>query len=780
MEPKKFNNIFQINTNSSSDKENTFPSKYIKEKYPHLNEVVPKNSILFKVKYKPDIVINQYNQFSNNINNNLKIKPTPSLANTNKNNNQLNFYPQNKYYNEFTNNTLLNYLDENDLNNNYYNIIENIDKNYEESLARNNEFIFGENERMPKRFHSDKNKERNLNSKRRNILKEEKNIENLNNIIFNSPVSVTESPTNNNLYKNNIKNNNIYTKYINNISDFESVPKYEYEYFITNTNTTKNINIDDLNDSKTKQQLYKYFSPKNIFDKIITKKPKNNHNHNINYSKDYYYNVDKSNNNILNKKLNYYRIKLFKEFFKHFKMFYRIRLYKYFSYFKDKIKKLENTYKVIYKKNNTSKKTYINKKRKVIIMPSNDINEELSDINNNNLSLKNKQYKKIVKKEINPIIRYNIKNNTKTNIKSNVKNISIYPKNKYNLKSVPKMKVNHIDYNDFNYKFNSNNISTRGRKNIDLLQIKSFSPSPSFKFGKKKIIVGDISFKTEVNSNENELYRDSRELDKKFRQIQSRRIWSKSKFNNNNTSVSANSEKIPIKTEIDSQIAKIKKYMKLIKDKKENSSTQENSNINNILNTVANKKLIRTKKLDCNNNDINEMKTNITMGSNNIFQMNNENNSFNLNKIKKNKSNKNVLTHYKKNSMNSKKNKKIKTIILNRNIDQNPLNIFSSPKNNIYYSYNNKNIYKSKNKGKLYNVFTTLIKNIKTKDGRINIYINYYYLFNKKKSKKLKYDNLIPCENFEYNYINNHIKKKLSKIKEEDSINPNYNYKINV
>ena len=80
----------------------------------------------------------------------------------------------------------------------------------------------------------------------------------------------------------------------------------------------------------------------------------------------------------------------------------------------------------------------------------------------------------------------------------------------------------------------------------------------------------------------------------------------------------------------------------------------------------------------------------------------------------------------------------------------------------------------------MYNVFTTLIKNIKTKDGRINIYINYYYLFNKKKSKKPKYDNLIPCENFEYNYINNHIKKKLSKIKEEDSINQNYNYKINV
>ena len=119
MEPKQRNKIFKINnSNYSSDRRNIYPSNYIKDKYPHLNEVVPKNSILFKVKYKPDnIIISQYNQTSNNINANIKIKANPSLENIKADNNQRNFMPQNNYYSEFTNNTLLNYLDENDINN---------------------------------------------------------------------------------------------------------------------------------------------------------------------------------------------------------------------------------------------------------------------------------------------------------------------------------------------------------------------------------------------------------------------------------------------------------------------------------------------------------------------------------------------------------------------------------------------------------------------------------------------------------------------------------------
>ena len=45
------------------------------------------------------------------------------------------------------------------------------------------------------------------------------------------------------------------------------------------------------------------------------------------------------------------------------------------------------------------------------------------------------------------------------------------------------------------------------------------SLSPSFKFGNKKIIVGEIKFKTEGQSNKDDLYRYIRELNKKFKQI---------------------------------------------------------------------------------------------------------------------------------------------------------------------------------------------------------------------------------------------------------------------
>ena len=280
MKCKLTNNIFKIKHNSSSEKENVFPSRYIKDKYPHLNKVVPKNSILFKVKYKPDIISDQHNQISNNINTHLKMKPSPSLVSNNRYNNQQNFYPQNKCYSEFTNNTLLNYLDENDLNVNYYNIIDNIDKNYEENLLNNNELTFGKNERMSQKFIWDDNKESVLNSKRKNKLKEENNennFDNLNNIIFNSPKNpINENLDINYLYGSHKNNNNIdlYSNYMYNINNLEPKSKYNYEYNITDTNTAKNIFLDELNNSKTRQQLYKYFSPRQIVGKIMKTKMK--------------------------------------------------------------------------------------------------------------------------------------------------------------------------------------------------------------------------------------------------------------------------------------------------------------------------------------------------------------------------------------------------------------------------------------------------------------------------------------------------------------------------
>jgi hypothetical protein len=135
--------------------------------------------------------------------------------------------------------------------------------------------------------------------------------------------------------------------------------------------------------------------------------------------------------------------------------------------------------------------------------------------------------------------------------------------------------------------------------------------------------------------------------------------------------------------------------------------------------------------------------------------------------------------------MNSTKNKKIKALILNntnyKNLDYNPSIILSSPKNNIYYSsYNKKCNNKAKIKNKVYNVFSTLIKNISTKDRRINIYINYYYLLYKKNSSKTKFDNLIICNNFGINYIiNNNTKLRLSEIKEEELVDHNFNNNYN-
>ena len=82
------------------------------------------------------------------------------------------------------------------------------------------------------------------------------------------------------------------------------------------------------------------------------------------------------------------------------------------------------------------------------------------------------------------------------------------------------------------YKLSSNinnnyrNTTPRINKNMNNLssikkRIKE-NKSPSFQIGNRKIINRDISFGKE-NKEENELYRDSKELNKKYEQIQRRR-----------------------------------------------------------------------------------------------------------------------------------------------------------------------------------------------------------------------------------------------------------------
>ena len=760
MEPRlQRNNFIKIrSSNLIAEKENIFPSKYIREKYPHLNEVVPKNSILFKVKYKPDIIINQYNQTSNNINTNIKIKPNPSLRNSRNIHNQIPTYIPHKYYNEFTNNTLLNYLDENDFNNQFYNISDSSDNNF---FDKKNDVLSPI--RNIKSIQKKSDSSRKINSQNIN----NNNIKHFS-LNSNKNSSISQNSEENNLKnkKNGNNNNNLYFNFIENTTDKSS--KFDYDNgFIFNP--SKNVIIQDLhgiNNSINNTDLFSKKMINKIVKNEITKKIKD-------------YNSDNNVNNILNEKLEIYRTKLFNEFFKHFKSFYNIRLRKYFFDFLERIKKMRNTYNIIFR-NNNPKKAYNIK--------INDKIDNSKEIFNSNLSLKNNKpiYKKINKRTINNTRNDN--NNQNNNISYAPKNIgpSILSKNKSIVKSAPKIKVNKNN-NTVNY----TNLSIKRRENKDNAQTNSLSPS--FKFGNEKIIIRDINFKTEGNANENELYRDTKELDKKYKQIQSRRVWSKlkKKDKNKNLSIKLKSEKNITKSDIDSEFEKIRNYMKLIKRKENNSRESSNTNTFNSMTTknINNKNIIRIKKVDYENNSntFNEYKNKnlynyIMQKHNNRVLKMDDKNSYNFNQSENNSNNNNnsLINNYtnKYNSINYLKKKEIKLLQLNNtnkennntdanknNNKNNPINIFSPPKNNIYFSYNSNNTKKNISK---YKIFSARIKNISTKDKRINICINYYFLIRKNKPKYERYNLLFPSNNFSLNYIKNNLKSKLSSIKEED------------
>ena len=58
------NDKYQIKVNrASTENEKLFPySKFLKNNYSQLSKIAPKNSILYKLKLNPDIIINEYHQ----------------------------------------------------------------------------------------------------------------------------------------------------------------------------------------------------------------------------------------------------------------------------------------------------------------------------------------------------------------------------------------------------------------------------------------------------------------------------------------------------------------------------------------------------------------------------------------------------------------------------------------------------------------------------------------------------------------------------------------------
>ena len=698
MYDQKQNNKNYIINNSHypTEKENIYSNKFIREKYLVLNEVNPKNTILFKVNYKPDIIINH--QTLNNIRTNISIRPIPSLSNNINNNSQQNNFFQNKYYKK----------DDAKNKNNKTHL-------FEESPIWKSDFIQGKIAKLTEAFLLDENNDIEQNMNYFNSIKDSKkekkifknrinnhsrnnndlrsNNNKVNNIIHNSQKYIKNKENNevNNNYGNN-PNNNLYM-----INNDKSISKYDYNYniikpsgYYNNKNlTTNSINNNNNNNNKNskilniinnnKYQIKNYFFPNKKINNILRIINKNDYN-----------------NNSLNVNLNYYQIRLFKKFFKHFKQFYKICLKKYFSRFSEKINSIikKNKYDIDNINSNQSGRN--------IIEPKNDINKDLID----NLLIKKRN---------------------KTQIKRNIRDII-----KNNRKPVSK-KIN----NPNNLSFKASSVKTLTRDNLN----SPITPiTPILQFGNQKIVIRDISFKTEGNNIENKLYRDSEELNKKYKQIQTR----KGKFNN---FLGINQ----FKNDNDSLINQIRESMKLIKKNRKENSVQDNSNISsNTLNSITNKIeetrfIPRKRKLNSKINDINELKIN------NINNFNNINNEKNIEN--KEKEQNELLRN---NNNIDFKNKK-KNSVLNKSFDNN------NNKNKINYksksdiNYPPKNSKRNHNKHKIAKkyAFSVLIKNISSKDGRINIYINYYFLFRDKTPLISSYNILQPSNNFSINYIKN-------------------------
>ena len=607
---------FQIRVNTLSlEKEKLIPySKYIKNDYPQLKKVVPKHSILYKAKYRPEIIINEFHQTSNNYNTNINIK-------TNSNNNSSNTHNFNIKLNDGFNN-IYNNTDHLNYNNKNNNIKDNLKIN--------------------------KNKE---NKSPLNIKKKGKTIEvnkkNKNEKIINSV-----------RYKKYYNHKNVK---IGPIDLYNNSNKLNTEGGETS--------VESINSSGNNINKILFFSSKkaNVIENTIK---------NIGNIKD-----------PAVEKMEIYRTKLFNEFLKHFKNYCKTFLKNYFENFFNEIKMYKKEKQIV--KNRTIDNYYNKRVNKNFILLANNSNEHTDDINVNDIlkSSTTKDYYKIytqLKKFSNSNLKsiFNSYNNTDSNIISN----DISDKNKSNNSiSLSLNKAKNMD------------LTPRVNKNLDFSSMnrRKVNQSPSFHIGNRTYTNRDLSFGKE-KIEKNELFRDSRELNKKYEQIQRRR--KKIHFINKSMSALAN-RSLDNQINISNEFNQIKKYIK------ENKNERKSQNSKKII-------VGREKR-----NKLNDKIVRIT----------------NINGKK-----------YKIMKVNKNKN------LMNKN------NIFSSKK------------IKKENK-----LFSIIIKNIVTKDNLMHININYYFLKDKNKSIKARFNSLQKTKTFSVSILLDRKKDiknklKLTSIKEED------------
>ena len=348
----------QIKVNRLSiDKEKYIPySKYIKNDYPQLSKVVPKHSILYKVKYKPEMKLNEINQYffkSNENKKNINIKDnTMNKINDSYNHNM-------RLYNELKNN-----YNSSDYTN-YYNKENNlteVSKNTVDYIEINDEGIYDNGKRLTNYIPS---KQKNLtqnNSEKINIINnniyKDKNLDNSHSYLFNkftnNKFDMNQKDINNKKVK---KRNTFYTskydKYRHknlSLGFFDIYNKMNGEASETSVESINNkVNQNPNQDNKI--IVFSGKKIKNYIDRInIENKSYNENNINNNLNKD---------DSI--SKMEIYRVKLFNEFFKHFQKFYKNFIKKYYIYFFKEIINFEKQKKI---NNSKNIENYYSKKKK--------------------------------------------------------------------------------------------------------------------------------------------------------------------------------------------------------------------------------------------------------------------------------------------------------------------------------------------------------------------------------------------------------------------------------
>ena len=239
MEHKYNNEKYKIKVNRiSTESEKVYPyNKYPKTNSLNLRKIPGKNSILYKLKFNPEIIINEYHQTSNNINTNINIKTNPTensnILYTSVNNNKYSDRPKNfstkRFYAEYPIESSLK-SEDNESNNNY----SYTDKSF--NKEKNNRFY----DNVSNRFYNNENNSR----------------------IF--------SPLSNNDYSTHSKNN---------------------EYKKRNLNYLKN---NDSNEKNIKSSNFIFQSPKEEFNKIRRIQVNNNNYNIIDTDNNYNFDFDKN------------------------------------------------------------------------------------------------------------------------------------------------------------------------------------------------------------------------------------------------------------------------------------------------------------------------------------------------------------------------------------------------------------------------------------------------------------------------------------------------------